>query len=54
MVSVFAGTTGWAAAVQGSANASYWAALAVDGQVRYGEGSPCTGMAALAADERSW
>ncbi len=54
MVSVFAGTTGWAAAVQGSANACYWVALAADGQVRYGEGSPCTGMAALAADERSW
>ena len=54
VVSVFAGATGWAAAVQGSANVCFWVALAADGQVRYGEGSPCTGMAALAADQHSW
>jgi hypothetical protein len=54
VVSVFARPTGWAAAVQGSANACYWVALASGGRVRYGDGSPCTGMAALAADRRSW
>ena len=54
VVSVFASTTGWSAAVHGSGDGCYWVALGADGQIRYGVGSPCTGMAALAADRRSW
>ena len=51
---IFASATGWSAAVHGSGDACYWVALGADGQIRYGAGSPCTGMAALAADRRSW
>jgi type II secretory pathway pseudopilin PulG len=54
VVSVFASTTGWSAAVHGSGHRCFWVALGAGGQVRYGSGSPCTGMAALAADRRSW
>lgn len=54
IVSVFASVTGWSAAVQGSAHTCYWVALEPGGRTRYGAGSPCTGMAALAADQPSW
>ena len=54
VVSVFASTAGWSAAVQGSAHTCYWVALAENGRPRYGLGLPCTGMAALAADQPTW
>lgn len=54
VVSVFASSTGWSAAVQGSPRTCYWVALSAGGDTRYGTGSPCTGMAALAADRAAW
>ena len=54
VVSVYTGAVGWAAAVHGAHSTCYWIAVATDGRTRYGTGSPCTGMAALAADRPSW
>jgi hypothetical protein len=54
VVSVYAGAAGWAAAVRGVHTTCYWLAIAADGRTRYGTGSVCTGMAALAADKPSW
>jgi len=54
VVSVYAGAAGWAAAVRGSKATCYWVAVAADGRTRYGTGSACTGMAALAADHPAW
>ena len=54
VVSVYAGAAGWAAAVHGAHSACYWVAVAADGRTRYGTGSACTGMAALAADRSAW
>jgi hypothetical protein len=54
IVSVFSGASGWAAAVRGSGRTCYWVALAPSGRPRFGTGSACTGMAALAADRGAW
>jgi hypothetical protein len=54
VVSVFAGSTAWSAAVLGSARTCYWVALSMDGETRYGTGPSCTGLAALAADRTTW
>jgi type II secretory pathway pseudopilin PulG len=54
VVSVYAGAAGWAAAVHGAKATCYWVAVAADGRTRYGIGSACTGMAALAADRPAW
>jgi hypothetical protein len=54
VVSVYAGAAGWAAAVHGAHATCYWVAIAADGRTRYGTGSVCTGMAALAADRPAW
>ena len=54
VVSVYAGAAGWAAAVHGAHATCYWVAVAPDGRTRYGTGSACTGMAALAADRSAW
>jgi hypothetical protein len=54
VVSVYAGAAGWAVAVHGSKATCYWVAVAADGRTRYGTGSACTGMAALAADRPAW
>ena len=54
VVSVYAGAAGWAAAVHGARSTCYWVAIAADGRTRYGTGSACTGMAALAADRPAW
>jgi zona occludens toxin (predicted ATPase) len=54
VVSVYAGGAGWAAAVRGAHSTCYWVAVATDGRTRYGTGSACTGMAALAADRSAW
>jgi hypothetical protein len=54
VVSVYAGPAGWAAAVGGAHSTCYWVAVALDGRTRYGTGTPCTGMAALAADRGAW
>jgi hypothetical protein len=54
VVSVYAGAAGWAAAVDGVHGSCYWVAVALDGRTRYGTGTPCTGMAALAADRGAW
>jgi hypothetical protein len=54
VVSVYAGAAGWAAAVHGAHATCYWVAVATDGRTRYGTGSVCTGMAALAADKPAW
>jgi hypothetical protein len=53
VVSVYAGPAGWAAAVHGG-DTCYWVARAPGGRVRYGSGTGCTGLAALAADLPSW
>jgi hypothetical protein len=54
VASVYAGAAGWAAAVHGAHSTCYWVAVAADGRTRYGTGSVCTGMAALAADRPAW
>jgi hypothetical protein len=54
VVSVYAGAAGWAAAVHGAHSTCYWVAVAADGRTRYGTGSACTGMAALASDRPAW
>ncbi len=54
VVSVYAGAAGWAAAVRGAKATCYWVAVTADGGTRYGTGSACTGMAALAADRPAW
>jgi hypothetical protein len=54
IVSVYVGSGGWAAAVQGGGDTCYWVARTPDGRDRYGTGSSCTGLAALAADQPSW
>jgi hypothetical protein len=54
VVSVFASAAAWSAAVQGSEGSCYWVALSPSGAARYGTGSRCTGMAALAADRDRW
>jgi hypothetical protein len=54
VVSVYAGAAGWAAAVGGAHRTCYWVAVALDGRTRYGTGTPCTGMAALAAARSAW
>ena len=54
VVSVYNGAAGWAAAVHGAADTCYWVAVTPDGLTRYGTGSECTGMAALAADRPAW
>jgi hypothetical protein len=53
VVSVYAGPAGWAAAVHGGTTC-YWVARAPGGRARYGAGTGCTGLAALAADLPSW
>jgi hypothetical protein len=54
IVSVYNGAAGWAAAVRGAGDACYWVAVTPQGLTRYGTGSACTGMAALAADRTAW
>ena len=54
VVSVYNGAAGWAAAVHGAGDTCYWVAVTPDGITRYGTGSICTGMAALAADRPAW
>jgi len=54
VVSVYAGAAGWAAAVHGAHATCYWVAVAAEGGTRYGTGSACTGMSALAADRPAW
>jgi pyruvate/2-oxoglutarate dehydrogenase complex dihydrolipoamide acyltransferase (E2) component len=54
VVSVFASAAAWSAAVQGPEGSCYWVALSSSGTARYGTGSRCTGMAALAAARDSW
>lgn len=54
VVSVYNGAAGWAAAVHGANATCFWVAVTPDGLTRYGSGSACTGMAALAADRPSW
>jgi hypothetical protein len=54
VISIYAGTAGWAAAVRGGDHQCFWVALTPDGRERYGTGSPCTGTAALGADRPTW
>jgi len=54
IVSVYNGAAGWAAAVRGAGDTCYWVAVTPEGLTRYGTGSDCTGMAALAADRPAW
>ena len=54
IVSVYNGAAGWAAAVHGAGDTCFWVAVTPDGLTRYGIGSACTGMAALAADRPAW
>jgi hypothetical protein len=54
VVSVYAGSAGWAAAVRGDEHTCFWIAVTPGGRTRYGTGRPCTGMAALAADRPRW
>lgn len=54
VISIYAGAAGWAAAVHATKDTCYWIAVTTDGRTRYGTGTPCTGMAALAADRPAW
>ncbi len=54
VVSVYAGPAGWAAAVQGGDDLCYWVARTATGRERFGTGTACTGLAALAADAPTW
>lgn len=54
IVSVYNGAAGWAAAVHGAGDTCFWVAVIPEGRTRYGTGSVCTGMAALAADRPAW
>ena len=54
IVSVYNGSAGWAAAVHGAGDTCFWVAVTPEGLTRYGTGSVCTGMAALAADRPAW
>ena len=54
IVSVYNGAAGWAAAVHGAGDTCFWVAVSPEGLTRYGTGSACTGMAALAADRPAW
>ncbi len=54
VISVYTGAAGWAAAVHGANDNCFWVAVTPAGVTRYGTGSTCTGMAALAADRPSW
>jgi hypothetical protein len=54
VVSVYYGAAGWAAAVHGAGDTCFWVAVTPEGLTRYGSGSVCTGMAALAADRPAW
>lgn len=53
VVSVYVTSDHWAAAVWGG-ETCYWVALTADGAARYGAGSGCTGLDALAADRPAW
>jgi hypothetical protein len=54
VVSVYVGPGGWGAAVHGGDDRCYWVARSAAGRDRYGTGTVCTGLAALAADQPSW
>jgi hypothetical protein len=54
VVSVYAGSAGWAAAVHGGGDTCLWVAFSAPGRERYGSGTTCTGVAALGADSPSW
>ena len=54
VVSVYAGSAGWAAAVHGGGDTCLWVAFSAPGRERYGAGATCTGVAALGADNPSW
>jgi hypothetical protein len=54
VVSVYAGSAGWAAAVRGGGDTCLWVAFSAPGRERYGTGTTCTGVAALGADSPSW
>jgi Tfp pilus assembly protein PilW len=54
VVSVYAGSAGWAAAVHDGGDGCVWVAFTQPGRERYGTGTACTGVAALAADSPSW
>jgi hypothetical protein len=54
VVSVYAGSAGWAAAVRGASETCYWVAMTPQGNDRYGTGTSCTGLDALGADQPSW
>lgn len=43
----------WSAAVMGASGTCYWVSLGPAG-ARFGDGTPCTGVAALDARERRW
>jgi hypothetical protein len=53
-VSVAATTTGWAAAAMSTSGTCYWIHLDAAGTMAYGTGTPCTGLAAMAAADAAW
>jgi hypothetical protein len=54
IVSVYYAAAGWSAAVHGAGDACFWVAVTPEELTRYGTGSACTGLAALAADRPAW
>jgi hypothetical protein len=42
------------AAVRSESGACWWARIGADSVTRYGSGTPCTGMAAMAATAAAW
>ena len=53
-VSVASGGDQWAAAVQARPGACFYLRITASGDVFYGTGTECTGLAALLADRPSW
>jgi hypothetical protein len=54
IVSIAGTARSWGAAVMGPSGTCYWISLGAGGDVRYDQGSTCTGKAALAAARVAW
>jgi hypothetical protein len=54
IVSIAGTARSWGAAVMGPSGTCYWISLGAGGDVRYDQGSTCTGQAALAAARPAW
>jgi hypothetical protein len=53
IVSIASDTRTWATAVMGSSGTCYWLKAGARG-IEFGTGTPCTGAAAMSADDAAW